>query len=195
MPAGASRLDITPPLGTLMPGLYYERRAELIHDPLCVRAFVLQQDSDSIAVAVCDLLGIERVYLDQAKARVAAALDLPPEHVLICCTHTHTGAQTGDDAYTRFVVDRIADAVRLAWENRCPAEAGWQRASEERAVFNRRYRMKDGTVRTNPGVGNPDVVEPAGPVDPELGVLCLRRPEGGTIGLLANYNLHYVGGG
>jgi hypothetical protein len=32
-----------------------------------------------------------------------------------------------------------------------------------------------------------------GPVDPEVGVLCLRRPGGGTIGLLANYALHYIG--
>ena len=53
--------------------------------------------------------------------------------------------------------------------------------------------MKDGSVQTNPGIGNPEVVEPAGPIDPEVGVLCLRRPGGDPIGLLANYSLHYVG--
>ena len=191
--AGAACLDITPPLGRLIPGYFHERRAGAVHDPLFVRAFALENGGSRIAVAVCDLIGVKRAYLDRAKARIAETSGLTPEQVLISCTHTHTGAATGDDAYTEWLIGRIADAVRLAWERREPAEVGWGRASEERLVFNRRYRMKDGRVQTNPGIGNPEVVEPAGPVDPEVGVLCLRRPGDGTMGLLANYSLHYVG--
>ena len=41
--AGAACLDITPPLGTLMPGYFHERRATAVHDPLLVRAFALEQ--------------------------------------------------------------------------------------------------------------------------------------------------------
>jgi neutral ceramidase len=191
--AAAACLDITPPLGTPIPGYFHERRAGAVHDPLFARAFALERQGTGIAVVVCDLIGVKRAYLDRAKERIAATVGLSPEQVLICCTHTHTGAATGDDAYTDFLIGRIADAVRLAWERREPAEVGWGSAAEERVVFNRRYRMKDGSVQTNPGIGNPEVVEPVGPVDPELGVLCLRRPGGGTIGLLANYSLHYVG--
>jgi neutral ceramidase len=191
--AGSACLDITPPLGTAMPGYFHERRAGAVHDPLFVRAFALENGKTRIAVAVCDLIGVKRVYLDRAKARIAETTGLTPEQVLISCTHTHTGAATGDDDYTEWLIGRIADAVQLAWERREPAEAGWVRASEERLVFNRRYWMKDGSVQTNPGIGNPEVVKPAGPIDPEVGVLCLRRPGGGTIGLLANYSLHYVG--
>ena len=193
--AGAAVLDITPPLGTLMPGLFHERRAEVIHDPLHVRSFVLESDTTEVAIVVCDLIGVKRAYLDRAKEKIADAIGLAPSQVLICCTHTHTGAQTGEDAYTEFVIERISDVVRLAWENRQLAEVGWGSAIEERVVFNRRYRMRDGSVRTNPGVGNPEVAEPLGPIDPEVGVLCLRQPDGGTIGLLGNYTLHYVGGG
>ena len=36
--ACAACLDITPPLGTLMPGYFHERRATAVHDPLFVRA-------------------------------------------------------------------------------------------------------------------------------------------------------------
>ena len=65
---------------------------------------------------------------------------------------------------------------------------------EDRVVFNRRYRMRDGSVRTNPGVGNPDVVAPMGPIDPEISaMLCLQGVDGEVIGLLANYALHYIG--
>ena len=83
--------------------------------------------------------------------------------------------------------------MRIAWQAREPAEVGWASASEERLVFNRRYRMADGTVQTNPGIGNPDVIEPAGPTDPEVGVMVLRGTDSRTIGLLGNYALHYVG--
>ena len=120
--AGAACLDITPPLGTPMPGLFHERRAEAIHDPLLVRSFALERDGEGIAVAVCDLIGVKRLYLDRAKAQIARTTGLSPNRVLISCTHTHTGAQTGDDAYTASVIRRISDAVRLAWEGRQPAE-------------------------------------------------------------------------
>ncbi len=193
--AGAAVLDITPPLGTLIPGLFHERRAEVINDPLYVRSFVLEGDTTGLAVVVCDLIGVKRAYLDRAKEKISDAIGLSPSQVLICCTHTHTGALTREDAYTEFVVERISDVVRLGWENRQVAEVGWGRGSEDRVVFNRRFRMKDGSVRTNPGTGNPEVAEPLGPVDPEVGALCLRQPDGDTIGLLGNYTLHYVGGG
>jgi neutral ceramidase len=191
--AGAACLDITPPLGAALRGYFHERRAARVHDPLYVRSFALERDGFGIAVAVCDLIGVGRAYLDRAKARLAETIGLQPEQVLICCTHTHTGPDTGDDPYTEFLVGRIADAVALAWRRLEPAEVGWGRAAEERIAFNRRYRMKDGSVLTNPGIGNPEVVGPVGPIDPEVGVLCLRRPGGETIGLLANYSLHYVG--
>ncbi len=91
---GAISLDITPPLGTKIPGLFHERRAEAVHDPLNVRSFVLERDGSGIAIVVCDLIGVARAYLDAAKARIAETTPLAPERVLICCTHTHTGAQT-----------------------------------------------------------------------------------------------------
>ncbi len=192
---GAARVDITPPLGTPIPGLFHERRAQVIHDPLHVRAFIVEGEGSAIGVVVCDLIGVKREHIDQAKALIAASIPLPPDRVLVCCTHTHSGAQTGDDPYTAFVVQRIADAVRLAWEARKPGEIAWGVGHEDRVVVNRRFRMRDGSVRTNPGSGNTDVVEAAGPIDPDVGVLSLRDDTGATIGLLGNYALHYVGGG
>ncbi len=191
--AGAAQVDITPPLGVGMRGYFEERTATTVHDPLHVRTLALEADAGAAAIAVCDLIGLQRRYVDQAKERITATTGLRPDQVLVACTHTHTGPHTGDDEYTRFVIGRIADGVRLAWDRREPAQVGWGRGRENRVVFNRRYRMRDGTVQTNPGLGNPEVLEPAGPVDPEVGVLALRRPDGSPIGLLANYALHYVG--
>jgi neutral ceramidase len=191
--AGVSCLDITPPLGTHMRGYFEERTASTVHDPLMVRSFVLEESGSAVAIAVCDLIGVDRKYLDQARARIVENTDLKPEQILICCTHTHTGPFTGDDEYTQWLWGRIADGVRVAWQAREPAQVGWARTTEDRLVFNRRYRMADGSVQTNPGLKNPNVVEPAGPVDPEVGVMVLRRACGKTLGVLGNYALHYVG--
>lgn len=191
--AGVSSLDITPPLGIKLRGYFEERTATTVHDPLLVRSFVIEQDGAAAAFAICDNIGIARAALDLVKGRIADATGLLPYQVLIACTHTHTGPFTGDDEYTGWLIDRIADSVRVAWQAREPAEIGWGRASESRLVFNRRYRMKDGTVQTNPGVGNPEVMEPAGPVDPAVDVLVLRRPDGSTLGALANHAMHYIG--
>jgi hypothetical protein len=49
-------------------------------------------------------------------------------------------------------------------------------------------------VKMNPGVGNPDRLEPSGPVDPGLPIISVQTLEGRAIALLANYSLHYVGG-
>ena len=97
--------------------------------------------------------------------------------------------------------------IRHSWWNGLPipcaspgtdatrwAQAGGARKRAGRC-FNRRFHMADGTVRTNPGTGNPDVVRAAGPVDPDVGVLCIQKTDGAPVGLLCNYALHYVGGG
>jgi hypothetical protein len=72
-------------------------------------------------------------------------------------------------------------------------------------VFNRRWFLRPGTpipnpfggqdkVMMNPGRGRPELLEPAGPTDPQVGFLTVRSTGGRPIALLANYSLHYVGG-
>ena len=53
--------------------------------------------------------------------------------------------------------------------------------------------MKDGTVRMNPGYDNTDKVRPAGPTDPQLGLMIIRSGAGAPIAVFANLGLHYVG--
>jgi len=46
----------------------------------------------------------------------------------------------------------------------------------------------------NPPVGSPNLLEPAGPTDPEVSFISVQSISGRPIALLANYSLHYVGG-
>jgi len=67
---------------------------------------------------------------------------------------------------------------------------------EDRIAWNRRYHMQDGSVRSNPGQLNPDIVEPAGPIDPEVGVVSFTRADGTLKALFVHYTCHLdcVGG-
>jgi hypothetical protein len=57
--------------------------------------------------------------------------------------------------------------------------------------FNRRFLMKDGSVRTWMRLDNPDVVRAAGPIDPEVAILRVLSADGRqTFGVVSNFALH-----
>src|SRR5690606_5530535 len=101
-----------------------------------------------------------------------------PEQMMISATHTHTGPPmrpafdgSMDETYNQFFIKKIADAAILAYQKLEPANIGCGRGQEDGIAFNRRFWMKDGTLRTNPGFDNPDLDRVAGPTDPEVLVL------------------------
>ncbi|MBL9159189.1 MAG: hypothetical protein JNJ70_17035 [Verrucomicrobiales bacterium] len=211
--AGAATSDVTAPLGTSMNGGFHDREATYIHDPQLVRCLALDDGETRIALVLVDSCVIGRDVFDEAKEMIEKATGLPKSHQLMSATHAHScgtmqavGQSDPDPLYQRFVARRIADAVRCAIQNLEPAKIAWGVGKVPQHVFNRRYEMKEGgipptplgvttdRVRTNPGVGNPLVVKPAGPTDPAVPFLSVRSLEGRPIALYANYALHYVGG-
>lgn len=204
--AGAAASNLTPPLGLPVVGNWTSPPAARIHDELHARCLVLDDGRTRLAIVVCDNVGIGREVLDEARRLVHEETKLPPANLLISSTHTHsaTAAARGGD-YAAFVARRIADGVRRALANLEPAKIGVGAAQAPEHVFNRRYHLKDEArvpdpfggedrVLMNPGIGNPKVERPAGPVDPEAVFLSVRSRDGRPIALLANYSLHYVGG-
>ena len=213
--AGAAASNITPWLGEPVIGGWKAAPAEHIHDELHARCLVLDDGTTRLAIVVCDNLGIAREVFDEAKRQVHAHTDLPVDRMLMAATHTHSSVpcrwKTGkasDDAppeYGRLVVRRIVDGVRRAITHLEPARIAWGTADVPDQVFNRRWLMKPGTVlpdpfggtdraKMNPGHQRPDLLKPAGPVDPQVCFVAVESASGRPIALLANYSLHYVGG-
>ena len=211
--AGATTTDVTAPLGTSMNGGFQDREAAHIHDPQLVRCLALDDGKRQVVLVVVDSCVIGRDIFDEARVMVEEATGLPAWHMLMSATHSHScgtmqavGQSDPDPLYQRFVARRIADGVRCALQNLEPARIAIGVAEVPQHVFNRRFEMKEGgipssplgvttdRVRTNPGIGNPFVIRPAGPTDPEVPFLSVCSLEGRPIALYANYALHYVGG-
>lgn len=210
--AGAAKSNITPPVGSSINGNMKDITVRNIHDDTHARCIVLDDGTTRLAIVVSDLCMVYRETLDKAKERAHRFTGIPVGNMLMSATHTHSaGTACGvfqsepDPEYLEFLSMRIADAVIRANGNLAPARIGWAVGSEPDEVFNRRWKMKPGTpmpnpfggqdqVKMNPGVGNPNLLEPAGPTDPEIPVVSIQTLDGKPLALLANYSLHYVGG-
>ena len=198
--AGSATANITPPLGTRIPGGFRPRYAENVDDELFAKAVVIDNGSTRVALITCDLIAIPEKIADAAKARIADRCNIPPAHVMVNATHTHTAVAVADllgvdedNDYTEWVPLKIADAVELAVWRLQPARVGFASVNEDRITFNRRWHMKDGTVRFNPGIENPDLVKPTGTIDPELAMMFVEAEDGTPIAAVANFSLHYIG--
>ncbi|HQU44849.1 MAG TPA: neutral/alkaline non-lysosomal ceramidase N-terminal domain-containing protein [Pirellulales bacterium] len=213
--AGAATSNITPPLGSDIVGGFLPIHSTHIHDQLHARCLVLDDGKIRLALVVCDLLGIHRLVSDEARKRIADAVGIPRENVLISATHTHSAASAmgsdrfkydqQPDEYQRFVARRIADGVQCAANNLRPAELAFVKVDAPEHVFNRRWSMTPGSippnpfggsdlVKMNPPPGSPNLLEPAGPTDPTVSIIAVRGLDGKPISVFAAYSLHYVGG-
>jgi hypothetical protein len=199
---GLAEIDITPPAGYRMDGYFYERLNTGQRDPLKAKALVFRQGPVRAALVVCDLLGMPRDVSSDVRARAAERTGIPAGNIAIAATHTHTGplfagerarvfseqaaAKFGTDPlaavkYPETLRDRLVEVLVAASARMSPVAMEIARAEEDGVSFNRRFHLKDGTVRFNPGVRNPDIVRPAGPIDPDLPFLLFtkdKRPAG-----------------
>ena len=192
---GAAQVDITPPVGFRAGGGYGEVISTGITDPLFAKALVMRQGNTAAAIVISDLLSVPPDLSQLARQRVADELHLPGENIIVAATHNHGSPEYwgslrdiahqaaidryGHDPhetidYQAKLVDAWVESIRRAQKATKPATVAIAAATQTGLAFNRRFHMKDGTVRFNPGVGNPRILRAAGPVDTDLPVLLFR---------------------
>jgi hypothetical protein len=189
--AGFGRTDITPALGTPMPGYYGKRLVSGVLDPLEASALAVSDGSNTAVVVAMDTISTDCRATKAIADAVTAATGIPAEALFLHSSHTHTGGSTryavnaaagvseadlpAVDAYTKLLASRVAEAVKAAVADLAPAEIAVGRTTLERHAFIRRYLMKDGSTRTNPGTRNPEVDSPIGEPDTMLQVVRFKR--------------------
>src|SRR4051812_49409171 len=194
--AGFSEKDITPEVGMEAPGGYGKSYHRSIHDPCKVRASIFDDGKSRVALVGVDALGIRRDTVVNARRLIRERTGIPESSILIGASHSHPSgplvwtlpgdfdhaspmvrrlayeeSTTANPQYVSRVEQAIVEAVAEADARRVVSKVGVGKGIETTVAFNRRFLMKDGRAVTHPGLGNPDIIEPAGPVDPEVGVV------------------------
>ncbi len=198
---GFGAADITAPLDTRILGGFNRLMAKGVHDKLWAVACVVSDGTTSVALVGTDTLFIPRTIVEHARRLIQKEIGIPGEQVLIGASHTHHGGYIGGEpendreaGYLDTLPKAIAAAVRDAWKGLRPAEVGIGTGKEASITFNRRFLMRDGRVITHPGKpGTPhhqDIVGPAGPIDPDVGVLAFRAEAGKLIGIVVHFACH-----
>jgi len=217
MKAGFFATDITPAIGMVMPGGYLRAYHTAVHDPLKVRASVFEDEATAIALVGLDTLSLQypRRFRDAIRQEVQHRCGIPADNILLAASHTHSGgplahylpqdfddapelvrelalnyAPIGDPLYHDHVVGQAVTAICEAWRRRQEAVLSVGVGVEDKVAFNRRFRMRNGRVYTHPGKGNPDIIEPAGPTDPQVGVLGAWDAAGNLLGCVVNFTCH-----
>ena len=199
---GYARVNITPPMGVNIAGYFVERIADGVLDELEACAVAVSDGKSTALLMTIDHCGIVKDFLNEWRANIAAATGVPAEAIFIHSTHTHTGPvlikgckNPLNNQYEIFLSTRVVDVARFALADMKCAKMGIGTGEAKNVAFIRRYRMKDGTAKTNPGVNNPDIVAPIGITDESVHVVRFDR-EGAESVVLANFANHpdVVGG-
>ncbi len=195
--AAFGEFEIPAPIGAITSGWMPPiRPVRLKTEPLLGNVAMLKNNKTLLVMYSMDLLGMETEDCDLIRREVAEAIGTEYACVSISCTHNHSGpnsmlCDTPKDPQLveqlRQKMVRTAKELLLRLE---PAVMGSGFTYESELSGNRRYVLKDGTVRTHPQLNKVEVLYAQGPIDPVVGVVCVRDMEGLALGYLVNFACH-----
>ena len=207
--AGFAEGDITPAIGQEIPGNYFKQYHRSVHDASKVRVAYLEFGGQAVALVGMDALVVPRELVLRVRAQ------FPNVEVLIGASHSHSSGPVGmvqpgeydhadpavqdlaykvrsaaDAGFLAHVEAEITKSITAARKNANESLWGYGQGEEGAAVFNRRFRMRNGRTYTHPQVGNPDIITAAGPIDPKVTVLGVFNPSRQLVGCIVNYSCH-----
>ena len=162
---GFAKVDVTPRLS--VPYLnYYPRHTSFqgVHDRLHLRALAAENDSTRLAIVSVDALGFnravlgpERDFIAETRARVERRTGIPDRNVLIAATHAHSTPATCATAplevhlpaaadWLDRLAEQIAAAVEAAWTGRAPARLRAAVGLAPGVAWSRRIVTRDGRL-------------------------------------------------
>ena len=196
--AGYAKEKVTPPMGLNVPGYFSKRYSDGIITDLYLHATAISDGENKAIFFSCDAIGMSPDAYKILREKIAERCQLDPNSVYLHCTHSHTAFRVtvpgkennANDIFLHRLYQQFADAAQFAFEDLKLVTAVKTARGEVKGVgFIRRYRMKDGTCKTNPGIGNPDILDFDGVQDESLQIVRLIREEAKEI-LLVNFGTH-----
>lgn len=195
---GFARLDITPPLGTLVEGYFFERRMTGVLDPLYVNAVAVRDGEKTAVIMSCDLIALPSSAVKEWTPQIAAAAGVEEDAVFIACTHTHTGPviagghanYESDPQYDAWFARRLRDAAVMAVNDCTDVEQMLAYEGDcKNTTFVRRFKMRGGYYQTWGERSDPNMLDWASPVDESLRLVRIIRTNAEEI-VLVNFQGH-----
>ena len=195
---GFARMQINPPLGTPLVGYYSARFMKGAIDNLYARAVAFDDGETKAVVITADLCMLNRKCCDEYRRLISEFCGIDQDAIIISCSHTHTGPLTTPDfasdmvpppEYMEYLKIAFRDVAAYALQDMKPSRLFNGEGKAEGISFIRRFKMKNGTYRTNPGALNPEIDHPVGFPNEEVRFLKIVR-EGGNDIFIVNYGVH-----
>jgi hypothetical protein len=211
--AGVAEVDVTPEMGIQLAGdIGRPRPVEKIRDPLYAKALVLEASGKRLCYVAVDCAVMTDRWAAEIRAQAQKKFGLPPESVMVHLTQNHSAPaighfmcrdectlvppehawlRAGDERYETFAVERIVRSIGEACARLAPAKVGAESEVDSRVAFNRRFVLRDGTVRCNPqGADRLQILHVEGPMDPEVGVISVADARGQPQALVLHHTCH-----
>jgi hypothetical protein len=171
---GAAKVDVTPAEHELPANGYG------VLDRLYARAIVLDNGSSTAALITVDAGAIPDPVWQAVSGQLEQELGIPPAHVLLTATHTHSAAARRGPDYAR----KIAESVRLARQRLAPARLGYGTGVSYINVNRQIIDPKTNRWREGPNYD--------GPSDKTVAVIKFEDANGVPIAVYYNYAVHAV---
>lgn len=135
---GVSYQSITPKIGAFIAGDKNNRRFTTVHDSLFVKAMVLSDSKNTMAIVTYDCIGMLHPTLVEIRKEVSSRIptsEFDASHIVMASTHTHSGPDVVgiwgpdqmtsgvDPEYMEKIIQKSADAIDAALKNRQQAKA------------------------------------------------------------------------
>jgi hypothetical protein len=182
MNVGAAEVDITPDFPVDLSGFALREQPSVgVLEPIYARALYLDDGEEKLLWLACDLVALERAFVDEFRAWAQAELNLPPPQVLISATHTHNAPATihlnacgqFNQRYVALLQAKLRDVARAATGRSDPCDVLAGSATLDLAVDRRK--------------------KPSAHVDPHVWSVGFRRTSDGTFAAaVVNYTMHPV---
>lgn len=197
---GVYEREITPMFGNSLEGYFNVRLVDGVIDKTYAKAVVIEKNGVLFATLAIDACMIYDELIDAIYNRVKKYLDIDRANVIISATHSHTAAPGNkhvegadnalDSLYLDWLANVSADTIVLAYQKRVDAHLKFGSTTIKGVAFCRNFLLKNGVVRTNPGVKNPDIVEAYGETYDDLPVFFFEGADGKKLGMMYSYALH-----
>lgn len=193
--AGFARVDVTPPLGTELTGYFHVRISDGVLDPIYLNAIAIGNDDNTVLVITADFMYMREPSATLYRTLIEKRTGISKDNILIHTVHQHTSTTAGkegptDAEYQGFLECKFCDVAQMALSDMAEASASYAEGETAEPIsFIRRFKMKDGSTRTNPGYNNPDIDHPIGDADHTVRFVRFTR-EGKNDIALVNFQTH-----